>query len=136
MKQITSELVPTGCDGKADTGKVRMSLLTGQFRCALAGIARILTFGAKKYPDPETGDRSWVGVENAVERYTDAFERHMNYVYADTELVLRKKVHPGHGVFVAQGYIPNVDAESGELHIDHAITNLLFLRTLLYGASK
>jgi hypothetical protein len=100
---------------KYDQGKIRMALVTAQFRPALVEVAKVLTFGAQKYPHPESGDRSWRKISNGVSRYLDAFERHMNEVYAEAE---------------GLQYTP-MDSESGLRHIDHAITNLLFIRTLL-----
>ena len=100
---------------KYDQGKVRMSLVTGQFRPALIGVAKVLTFGASKYPHPETGDRSWKLVPNGLERYLDAFERHMNEVYREVEGMEYEEI----------------DSESGLPHIDHAICDLLFIRELL-----
>jgi hypothetical protein len=104
---------------KYDTGKLRMGLCLNQFRNALRGVASVLTFGALKYPDRATGDRSWRNIAGARERYFDAFDRHMYEVRCDVE---------------ANGNpLPSIDPETGQLHIDHAITNLLFLRTLMYG---
>lgn len=104
---------------KYDQGKLRMGLVFNQFRNALSGVAKVLTYGAMKYPDPETGDRSWRNVPGALERYSDAFDRHMDLVRFQIENY--------------QTSTACVDEETGQLHIDHAITNLLFLRTLLYG---
>ncbi len=108
---------------KFDTGKVRMSLLTNQFRNGLKCVARVLTFGANKYPHPESGDRGWRRVPNALERYVDAFDRHMDYVRGNVEDRQYKR----------RGLVNEYDDESGLLHIDHAICDLLFIRTLLYG---
>ena len=107
-------------DKKYDAGKLRMGLCLTQFANPLKGVARVLTYGAMKYPDPVSGDRSWRKVVNGIERYGDAFDRHMHEVRID----INDHVH-------GQPYA--IDAETGQLHIDHAITNLLFLRTLLYG---
>lgn len=105
---------------KYDTGKVRMGLCTTQFANAIMGIAKVLTFGALKYPDPETGDRSWKNLDNGLIRYGDALDRHLYKVRESMEL--GKPTN-----------LSSIDPETGQLHIDHAITNLLFIRTLLYG---
>jgi hypothetical protein len=70
---------------------------------ALAGVAAVLTFGAKKY-----AAHSWKQVENNKERYRDALYRHLNQLEAG-ELV---------------------DAESGLSHWDHIACNALFLSEL------
>ncbi len=108
---------------KYDKGKVRMGLCLTQFANILLGVAKVLTYGAMKYPDPTTGDRSWKTVDNSVERYTDAFDRHMLTVRT---LMERRQTGGTIGDLM-------FDDESGQLHIDHAITNLFFLRTLLFG---
>lgn len=96
-------------DGKADTGKVRMSLLMTQFADALEDVAGVLTFGAEKYPKPPLDD-SWKDVPNGIVRYQDAFYRHAAKCFHDGELM---------------------DPESKRHHISHMICNLLFLRKLL-----
>jgi len=108
-------------DFKHDAGKLRMSLVLCQFWAAIKGVAAVLTFGAQKYPDPDTGDRGWYQPtrKDTIPRYIDALNRHMSHVYHDIE-----RKDPARSI---------VDPESGQLHIDHAICNLLFLRELLYG---
>lgn len=96
-------------DGKADGGKVRMSLLMVQFGRELRGIASVLTFGAVKYPKPPLDD-SWRGVPNAQQRYSDALYRHLDKVLVEGEWL---------------------DPESGESHFAHAHCNLLFLEQLI-----
>lgn len=59
-----------GTGMKYDSGKLRASLLR-DFPLAFTEIARVLTFGANKY-----AARSWQDVPNAIERYTDAGDRH------------------------------------------------------------
>lgn len=98
-------------DGKADGGKVRMSLLMLQFGKTLTSVASVLTFGAKKYPKPPLDD-SWKDVPQARQRYADALYRHLH-----AALVLGEKV----------------DQESGESHFSHAICNILFLANLKKG---
>lgn len=95
-------------DGKADTGKVRMSLLMVQFGKTLFEVAEVLTFGAKKYPKPPTDD-SWKDVPNARARYSDALHRHLH-----AALVLGEKK----------------DSESGKSHYAHAFCCLLFLANI------
>jgi len=92
---------------KNDSGKTLMSLLFTGCPEALAGAAGVLTFGAQKYEA-----HSWKQVESA--RYLDAFYRHMY------------KCHIGE----------ETDPDSGLLHIDHALTNLLFIRELMAGGDN
>jgi len=91
-------------DMKHDGGKPRFSIL--RFGCpnSLEGVAQVLTFGAKKY-----ADHSWQTVNNGVDRYWSAMERHMN-------ALAKGETH---------------DEESGLLHIDHVACNALFLGELL-----
>jgi hypothetical protein len=91
---------------KFDGGKPRFSLL--RFGCAraLEGVARVLTFGARKY-----AAHSWREVDEGIDRYSSAFERHWNEMGK-------------HG-------LDSRDVESGELHIDHVVTNALFLSELI-----
>lgn len=95
---------PTGL--KFDGGKSRFSLL--RFGCAraLAGISKVLTFGAIKYEA-----HSWREVDEGIDRYWSAMERHMN------EIAI-------HGLDAR-------DAESGLLHIDHVNCNGMFLSELI-----
>lgn len=53
---------------KYDTGKARYSLYP---RGMLAGVVKVLEFGAKKY-----AENSWQRVPDAVRRYRDALDRH------------------------------------------------------------
>jgi hypothetical protein len=91
---------------KYDGGKPRFSLL--RFGCAraLAGIASVLTFGAIKYEA-----HSWREVEEGIDRYWSAMERHMSEIGK-------------HG-------LDSRDPESGKLHIDHINTNGLFISELI-----
>lgn len=95
---------PIGSGAKHDGGKPRFDLL--RFGCpnSLEGVAKVLTFGAKKY-----ADHSWQTVEHGVTRYWSAMERHMNAIAKGEER----------------------DEESGELHVDHIACNALFLGELL-----
>lgn len=80
---------------KHDDGKDRMSLLPWK---ALRQVARVLTFGAKKY-----GANNWQGVEG--ERYEDAFLRHYESWRGGERF----------------------DEESGLPHLAHATCCLLFM---------
>ena len=95
-----------GAGLKFDGDKSRWSLLMGGMPKALAGVAAVLTFGAKKY-----AAHSWKQVENNKERYRDALYRHLNQLEAG-ELV---------------------DSESGLSHWDHIACNALFLSELSKG---
>lgn len=86
---------------KDDSAKELMHLIPAKAEMALA---RVLTFGAKKYA-PE----NWRKVDNPTDRYMAAAMRHMN---AHRQGELR-------------------DEESGELHLSHALTCLSFLVELL-----
>lgn len=88
---------------KFDGGKPRWSLLMAGVPKALAGVAAVLTFGAKKY-----AAHSWKQVENNEERYRDALYRHLNALEA--------------------GEVN--DPESGLPHWDHICCNALFLSEL------
>lgn len=92
-------------DGKADTGKAKMSLLMVQFGDLNKQVAEVLTFGEEKYPKPSTHD-SWRDVPKGNMRYTDALYRHLHAVFVDGE---------------------ELDSESGKHHFAHAIANLHFL---------
>jgi len=87
---------------KNDSGKILTSLLYNGVPNALMGAAEVLTFGAVKYEA-----HSWKKVK--AERYLDAFYRHMY------------QMHNGE----------THDEDSGLPHIDHAVTNLLFIRELM-----
>jgi len=56
---------------KLDQGKLRMDLVLGGFPNALQEVAKVGTFGAKKYTDD-----GWKQVDNGEGRYTDAMLRH------------------------------------------------------------
>lgn len=92
-----------GAGLKFDGGKPRFTLLYGGMPKALAGVAAVLTFGAKKY-----AAHSWKQVENNTERYRDALYRHLNALESG-ELI---------------------DPESGLPHWDHICCNALFLSEL------
>ena len=104
----------TKCDGKADGGKVRSSLLHAQFGEHLEGVAGVLTFGANKYPKPPL-DNSWRDVPNGQQRYLDALYRHLTARFSRGE---------------------KNDAESGYDHVYHVMCNLLFLLELEKNVTK
>lgn len=82
---------------KFDSEKPRMGLLPPR---ALESVARVLTFGAKKYaPD------NWKYVENGKSRYADASLRHIT-------AYLKGEDH---------------DPETGIHHLSHAICCLMFI---------
>lgn len=87
-------------DMKYDGDKPKMSLLLSGMAAPILEVAKVLTFGAKKY-----AANSWQTLENAEERYTDALYRHMNAIHRG-ELV---------------------DPESGLLHAAHVACNAMFL---------
>lgn len=82
---------------KADDGKVMMGAMPPHAELA---VARVLTFGAKKY-----GRGNWARVENSDEHYMDAALRHIN-AYRRGE---------------------QTDSETGESHLAHAICCLIFM---------
>lgn len=57
---------------KADAGKIKPWLVLGSFSRALEEVSKVGTAGAKKYTP-----NGWKTVENAEERYMEAFARHM-----------------------------------------------------------
>lgn len=57
---------------KADAGKLRPWLVLGSFSNALEEVSKVGTAGAKKYTP-----NGWKTVENAEDRYMDAFGRHL-----------------------------------------------------------
>lgn len=81
---------------KLDAEKVRAGLLA-DFSLALLEVAKVCTYGAKKY-----SVRGWEKVDNGIERYKDAQYRHM----------------------LAQRH-EEFDQESGLLHLSHECWNLL-----------
>lgn len=82
---------------KYDSDKIRWDLVPFG---ALESVAKIITFGAKKY-----GENNWKTLENFEDRYFAAFMRHI--------------------MSWRQG--EEADPESGEPHLAHAMCNLLFL---------
>ena len=80
---------------KYDEGKIRWDLVPFK---ELEGVAKVMTFGAQKYPA-----NSWKGVEK--ERYTAALMRHF-VAYMDGE---------------------EIDPESGLTHMAHLMCNAVFI---------
>lgn len=82
---------------KHDSGKPLMGAVPPN---ALLAVAKVLTFGAQKY-----GRDNWQQVENAETRYMDAALRHINAYQCGEQL----------------------DPESGENHLAHAVCSLMFI---------
>lgn len=95
------EGIPLDQQAKADKGKLRYTLIPP---AALDGIAAVREYGCRKYGSPD----NWRQVE--AHREFDAALRHMRAMWDD----LKAK-----------------DSESGLLHIDHALTDLAFVRQLI-----
>lgn len=85
---------------KDDSDKLRYDLLPWG---ALEGLARVLTFGAKKY-----APNGWKSVPNGKERYEAAMLRHL--------------------AALKRGEV--IDLDSGLPHIDHLVCNAVFLSEL------
>ena len=83
---------------KLDSEKPRLSLIVCGFPHALEQVARVGTFGAKKY-----SDNGWVSAPNGQQRYTDAMLRHL----------------------IAEARGERIDAESGMLHSAQVAWNAL-----------
>ena len=82
---------------KYDNDKIRMELVP---MSTIESVAKILTFGAKKY-----SDNSWQGLPNFWNRYKGALLRHLTAI--------------------SKGEMN--DPESGLPHIDHVLCNAMFL---------
>lgn len=96
-----TEYDPNGIDqhvagAKLDNGKIQASVLK-DFSLALAAVAEVGTFGANKYTRG-----GWQSVPNGIERYEDAFWRHL----------LKERHEP-------------IDADSGMPHEWHLVWNAL-----------
>ena len=96
-KPTEPELLNPKHDGKADTGKLRWTLLPWS---SVVSILEILEYGARKYSKD-----GWRTVPSAKARYSDALMRH----------------------FVAWLEGEKVDPESGYSHLAHVGCNALFL---------
>lgn len=95
------EGAPLDQKAKADKGKLRYTLIPP---AALDGIATVREYGCRKYGSPD----NWRQVE--AHREFDAAIRHIRAMWDDLKAT---------------------DAESGLLHIDHALTDLAFVRQLI-----
>ena len=100
---LTKETDPFGLNQKApgakvDAGKVKMSLVTGDMARALLEVAKVATFGARKY-----SEGGWIAVPNGFRRYEDAQQRHAAYRH------------------IGEQY----DRESHLLHLSHEAWNAL-----------
>ncbi|MDI9724320.1 DUF5664 domain-containing protein [Acinetobacter baumannii] len=85
---------------KFDNGKPRFSLIP---KGSLAPVINVLEFGARKYSED-----NWRKVANAETRYFDAAHRHLN-AWWDGQ---------------------TADPETGESHLAHAVSCLLFILAL------
>lgn len=90
---------------KDDKGKLRFSLLFEGMPKGLKAVVDVLEHGAKKY-----GVHNWQKVDNGVERYKEAFFRHVSNLDG--------------GIFAK-------DPESDLRHIAHIACNALFLLELI-----
>ena len=97
------EVDPHVPGAKLDHGKPRMGLMMRGFRNSLLEVAKVSTFGAKKYtPD------GWVEVPDGIDRYFDAALRHL-----------------------LTSSVEDKDEESGYFHLAHAAWNILAVLELL-----
>ncbi|MFV5668303.1 dATP/dGTP diphosphohydrolase domain-containing protein [Acinetobacter baumannii] len=90
---------------KFDNAKPRFSLIS---KGSLAPVINVLEFGARKY-----SENNWRKVANAETRYFDAAHRHLN-AWWDGQ---------------------TVDPETGESHLAHAVSCLLFILALEHEKS-
>jgi len=91
------EQIDNSDNHKLDKGKLQYSLIPP---VALQALAKVLTYGAKKY-----APNAWRSVPDAKRRYTDALYRHLEAWRSGEKL----------------------DPESKLPHIQHALANLAFL---------
>ena len=92
---------------KDDKQKPMPRLVLGTMARALLEVSKVATFGAEKY----SAD-NWLKVENGLDRYTDAKDRHR-----------------------LEGAISEYDSESGLLHAAHEAWNALAVLELKLRAS-
>ena len=88
-------------EAKADAGKIMLELIPPE---ALEALGRVLTHGAKKY-----GANKWQDIDDAKNRYKGALLRHYTAYQKNNS---------------------GTDADSGLLHIEHALCNAMFLAVL------
>jgi hypothetical protein len=93
----SNQTKPKEVGTKYDQDKPKFSLIPQR---ALEFVARVLTFGAKKY-----GTRNWVNTEDLSARYTDAALRHINAYLRGEKL----------------------DPETNLPHLSHAVASLMFV---------
>lgn len=91
---------------KDDSGKPLASIIYKDFPTAMSMVIDVATFGANKY-----ARGNWKKVEDAEQRYEDAFHRHL------LDEVLGEET----------------DEESEVPHLGHALWNLMALIELRYG---
>ena len=101
---------PQETGSKFDNGKNRIGLLFTDFAIALKEIAKVATFGAKKY-----SDHNWRLVDNKKKRYQDALSRHILDYFEDNN---------------------SLDDESKVLHLAHAGWNILSLLVIQLTEGK
>lgn len=75
---LNDESDETGC--KYDDGKIKAGCLR-DFALALKEVAKVATHGCEKYKRSD-----WLKVDNAIERYTDAQDRHALELWAGNEI--------------------------------------------------
>jgi hypothetical protein len=91
---------------KADTGKLRWTLLMAGAGLALAEIVKVMMFGAAKY-----SDGGWQEVPNGYARYRDALYRHLHSIeengplHRDPETGLLEWAHVGCNVIFLLWYV-------------------------------
>ena len=98
MSLIAKPTNPEKQDGvKHDAEKVQPALILNDMPRALLAVAEVAMFGAAKY-----SKSNWLHVDNGIERYTNAMDRHR----------------------ISEG-IAHVDSDSGLTHAAHAAWNAL-----------
>lgn len=110
----TNEADPNGIDqhapgAKLDAGKLKASLVLGDFSRALTEVIRVGTFGANKYTD-----HGWLAVPDGVNRYSDAMQRH----------------------YLKEQSGEQLDADSGLVHASHLAWNALARLELMLRGPK
>ncbi len=101
VERLKDDTIAPDQRAKADAGKLRYTLIPP---AALDGIATVREYGCRKYGSPD----NWRQVE--AQREFDAAVRHIRAMWDDLKAT---------------------DTESGLLHIDHALTDLAFVRQLI-----
>ena len=101
---------PTEGAKRFDTGKLRLDLISP---IAMEGLARILTFGAKKYAAHNwRKGMDWSRCIGSLKRHLNEFEKGNDYDYDENCTGCQAKDCQNH---------------SGELHIDQVMCNAMFL---------